>query len=221
VERVREHVPEAFGLRRSLQRARRLTFQAPWPVIAHRAEFPLALNARKLLGCAVEVGVLEGEFSELLLTHWRGLHLVSVDPWLEADRDEWVDIANVAQDEHDRLYERTKERLSRFGSRSTVWRMTGEEAATRVLDHSLDFVYLDARHDYDSVLADLESWAPKMRPGGILAGDDYFDGHVPEGVFGVKSAVQDFFGPRGLRIGVAHADAGTPSWYVVMPPPSG
>ena len=42
-------------------------------------------------------------------------------------------------------------------------------------DASLDWVYLDAAHDYDRVMADLTCIWPKLKPDGILFGDDYFD----------------------------------------------
>ena len=57
----------------------------------------------------------------------------------------------------------------------------------------MDFVYIDARHDYESVLEDLNAWFHKVKPGGILAGHDYADGMLPQGDFGVKSAVDEFF----------------------------
>jgi hypothetical protein len=46
-------------------------------------------------------------------------------------------------------------------------------AASLFRDESLDFVLLDARHDYESVAIDIVSWLPKVRSGGVLAGDDY------------------------------------------------
>lgn len=45
-------------------------------------------------------------------------------------------------------------------------------AATRYRDGSLDCVWLDGAHDAPSVLADLEAWWPKVKPGGVLAGHD-------------------------------------------------
>ena len=38
---------------------------------------------------------------------------------------------------------------------------------------SLDFVYLDARHDFCAMIEDLEAYWPLVAPGGILAGHDY------------------------------------------------
>ena len=73
------------------------------------------------------------------------------------------------------------------------------EAAKRFTDESLDFVYLDADHSYEAVRDDIAAWWPKLKPGGLFAGDDY--GALPvqqinfgQGVlsFGVKQAVDEF-----------------------------
>lgn len=54
-------------------------------------------------------------------------------------------------------------------------------------DQSLDFVFLDADHSYEAVKADIAAWLPKLKPGGLLAGDDY----CYPGITGVKQAVDD------------------------------
>ena len=40
-------------------------------------------------------------------------------------------------------------------------------------DRSIQWVHLDARHDYASVKADITAWLPKIARGGWLSGDDY------------------------------------------------
>ncbi len=60
------------------------------------------------------------------------------------------------------------------------------EAVTDYEDRSLEFVFIDACHTYHEVTKDLEAWYPKVKLGGILAGDDY---NWKE----VKKAVDDFF----------------------------
>jgi hypothetical protein len=47
-------------------------------------------------------------------------------------------------------------------------------------DASIDWVHLDARHDYASVKADIQAWLPKVKLGGWLSGDDYDELKWPE-----------------------------------------
>ncbi|CAE8643805.1 unnamed protein product [Polarella glacialis] len=79
-------------------------------------------------------------------------------------------------------------------------------------DESFDFVYVDALHDRKSVLRDLRTWWPKLRPGGVMAGHDYvssddvipettklsyqvnYDGTRDQTGQLAKGAVDDFFG---------------------------
>lgn len=211
------HSESTTLIRASGMRAARVTYWLPAPVLPHRYDLPLLLNRRGLSGCGVEIGVKRGDFSEALLDGWNGRHLISVDPWAEDAPDAYVDLDNVQQAEHDHFHSETVERLQRFGARSTVWRMTGDEAAGRLPHHSLDFVYLDARHDRLSVLADLTKWYDKLRPGGLFAGHDYIDGRFTNGDFGVRSAVDGFFGERGVRVRSTLSDAPWLTWYVVLP----
>ena len=53
-------------------------------------------------------------------------------------------------------------------------------------DNSLDFVFIDAAHDYKSVIKDIQSWFPKVKKEGVIAGHDY---DCPD----VRKAVTEFF----------------------------
>ena len=160
-----------------------------------RRILPYILNERGLLGIGVEVGVCQGIFAEFILQNWRGRVLYLVDPWALCP-----DYHDAPYD-HEANYAETVKRMQVFADRYRICRMTSLEAASGFEDASLDFVYLDANHSYESVRADLRAWYPKVRQGGMLAGDDY--GVNPEQTvdfglgngsytFGVKRAVDEF-----------------------------
>ena len=196
------------------------SYRATIAFLPTRVELPILLNERRLFGCGVEIGVQQGEFSENILRYWRGMHLISVDPWREDTPENYVDIANVLQPTHELFFQATSKRLAKYGSRSTIWRMTSLEAAPLIPRHSLDFVYIDARHDYPAVMEDLNAWFDKVRPGGIVAGHDYIDGTFPAGEFGVKSAVDEFFYGKQLPVYSTLLDQPWLTWMVEVPPPS-
>lgn len=68
-------------------------------------------------------------------------------------------------------------------------------AANIFNDNSLDIVYIDATHDYNSVKNDIIAWLPKVKNGGFLCGDDYISGWP-----GVVQAVNDNI-PKPIKIG--------------------
>jgi hypothetical protein len=175
-----------------------------------RDQLPELLNALGLTRHAAEIGVYKGEFSELLLSRWQGSKLLSIDPW---QPDE-----NVSADRYERFFGEAQGRLSTFGCRSQIWRLSSEDAAHQVDVESLDFAYLDARHDEESVTRDLELWWPRIRIGGVLAGHDYLDGELAVGGFGVKSAVDRFFCVVGQPVHVTVDDQPWPSWIVLRAP---
>ena len=55
----------------------------------------------------------------------------------------------------------------RFPGRFKLARELSTIAAARVAPRSLDFIYLDARHDYKGVAEDLRAWWPALRSGGV------------------------------------------------------
>lgn len=70
------------------------------------------------------------------------------------------------------------------------------EWAENFADDSVDFVFIDADHSEAGMRADLAAWAPKIKPGGILAGHDYSAADWP----GVVRAVDEFVKLRGLTL---------------------
>lgn len=121
-----------------------------------------------------EVGVFGGYFSEVLCKTMPGLDLTCVDIW--------------GFGKYKRAEEECLERLMPYNVK--IIKKHSVEAAKDVPDESLDFVYIDAAHDYDNVKADINAWAPKVRVGGIIAGDDFYD--FPSGKGGVMRAATEY-----------------------------
>lgn len=69
------------------------------------------------------------------------------------------------------------------------------DAAQQFQDNSVDFCYVDAGHDYESVSRDLAAWWPRIRSGSWFAGDDYTKGYP-----GLQQAVWDFFRPQQIKV---------------------
>lgn len=60
------------------------------------------------------------------------------------------------------------------------------EVYTQFEDQSIDFLFIDANHNYESIKKDIELWYPKVKPGGVIGGHDYQ-------FAGVGRAVNEFF----------------------------
>lgn len=64
-------------------------------------------------------------------------------------------------------------------------------AAKGFADGIVDFCMIDASHEYRFVKRDIEAWLPKIKPGGVIAGDDL---DAP----GVRKAVKEVFGNQWI-----------------------
>jgi MMP 1-O-methyltransferase len=67
--------------------------------------------------------------------------------------------------------------------------------AARCWTQPIDFLYVDADHSHAAVRADLEAWVPHVKPGGVIAGDDYNHPRYP----GVRTAWDAFERAHGFR----------------------
>jgi len=80
-------------------------------------------------------------------------------------------------------------------SKPFVWirRDYSVDAADSFADETIDFIYIDADHTYEGVMADLEAWYPKVKKGGFILGDDFVRHKTRTGVrYGVMEAVTRF-----------------------------
>lgn len=94
------------------------------------------------------------------------------------------------------LFEIFQNNMSVVKNYYSVYKLPSVEGAKLYKDKSLDFVYLDACHLYECLIADINAWLPKIKSGGILAGHDYNHPVWP----GVKTAVDELLGQNNIKI---------------------
>jgi len=114
-----------------------------------------------------EVGVCKGQHARALLRQIKSLEtLILVDPWCPYNR--------LSQEKADIRFGLCKTRLFPYENRIEYMKMQSMEAVDQIEDGSLDFVYIDGLHEFNPVMMDIIKWVPKVRPGGIIAGHDYY-----------------------------------------------
>ena len=120
-----------------------------------------SLNNENFKNCA-EVGVRTGWFSKYILENTK-MKVYAVDPW-----EDNAELSNA-----EAVFQECKERLSSFGERCEMVKGYSPEISDKFENESLDFVYIDGLHDYESVKKDIAAWWEKIRSGGVLSGHDF------------------------------------------------
>lgn len=147
----------------------------------------------------VEVGVWKGTSAAYMaveiINSGKVLKFDCIDTW--EGSEEHLDPTSSAFEPNlisnqDWLYDTFLSNMKPVQGHYTPYRMESLQAAKLYQPASLDFVFIDAAHDYENVLADIQAWFPKVK--GIIAGHDYSWSDE------VKQAVHDFFDPLGLKV---------------------
>lgn len=170
-----------------------------------------------------EIGVLEGEYSEVLCKSNPEAKLYGIDPYkpYRGYHD------YTRRETFKKVFEKAKARLSQYNCQ--IIRKFSMDAARDFTDESLDFVYIDGNHSFQSVTNDIVEWSKKVKPGGIISGHDYIKHrkptsiHVYEVVKGYTEAynIRPWFllASKSIINGVIAAEARTYMW-VKMPSPT-
>lgn len=188
-----------------------------------------------------EVGVWKGDYSRDICNYYQNSlkkHYL-VDPWAPQETQVYQDECNKPKEVQEECLKRTKEQLSRWPDKLHFLRGLSLDMCHEIPDDSLDFCYIDARHDYLGCKEDIEAYWPKVKSGRILAGHDYldaaeckrlteklgwavrndwslcYDGSHNNGA--VKGAVNEFAERNDLQVLVTYGDERWNSWVIVKP----
>ena len=161
-------------------------------------------------GVWAEIGVYRGDFSQKIFEICEPSELYLIDNWRFEIRDHnpfsdeaenfsgfagkihWQhfgDDPNATQEEN---YQHVKSRFA-HAPQVKVVRENSIEGIQSLPDSHFDVMYVDANHQYEYVLRDMMEARKKLKPGGIMQMNDFYEG--PGGAeqnLGVMGAVNTF-----------------------------
>ena len=140
----------------------------------------------------VEVGTFLGKSAVYMaveiINSGKLIKFDCIDHWLGSEEHKDNDKVDV-----DNLYEDFLKNIEPVKGIIKPVRVDSISASKLYKPNSLDFIFIDASHDEQSVKADLTFWMPRLKEDGIIAGDDI-------GNEGVANAVKWFFDNEKLDI---------------------
>lgn len=147
------------------------------------------LDGRPLRGA--EVGVFCGTLSRFLLGNLPQLTLYMVDRWQPAEDASYAEsgdmLAALTYPQWQRIKEHADEATEFADDRRHI--LHGKSTGCWNIDAPLDFVFIDAGHDYESVLRDIRLWGGRVHADGLVMGHDWGS---PVATFEVERAVKEY-----------------------------
>lgn len=147
-------------------------------------------NSKKEIN-VIELGVMYGDFSKMILEKLNPGTLTLVDPYEKNEQLydcaglEGIPTAYSTQAEYVELLKKFEKEIST--GQVIVERKYSHDAAKNYLDNCFDLIYIDACHLYSCVKRDLNDYLRTIEVGGLIAGHDYCEGFP-----GVIQAVDEF-----------------------------
>jgi SAM-dependent methyltransferase len=140
----------------------------------------------------VEVGSWKGRSSSFMaveiLNSGKNIKFDCVDTWEGSIEHQEYDVITDKK-----LFDVFKENIKPVNHIINPIQKSSLEAVNLYEDESLDFVFIDASHEYEDVRNDILAWLPKVKEGGFFGGHDYSPLWP-----GVVSAVNEVFSESEL-----------------------
>lgn len=136
----------------------------------------------------VEIGSWKGKSSAYMAVEiansQKDIQFVCIDTWEGS-------VEHQNKEELQNLYDVFISNMKPVEKYYRPIRLKSLQAVNLFTDNSLDFVLIDASHEYEDIKNDILAWYPKVKIGGVLAGHDYYENN--EFGSGVKKAVNEIF----------------------------
>jgi len=178
----------------------------------YREDLGNLLKENNLNSNGAEIGVAEGNFSEVIIKNFGLKTVYLIDSWKE--HRYWKGI--ITQKQQDEIYNKVSERVSPYGDKVKIVKENSENASKLFEDNFFDFIYIDASHFYNDICNDLKLWYPKLRTGGCFSGHDYHRSADKNNINGVFDAVNEFCAINKIKVSVTKGSYRIPSsWYFI------
>lgn len=164
-------------------------------------------NEHPELKVGAEIGVAGGQHIKALMENTDIEKIYGIDPYQDDCWDDMKGYFDLETDYggFDGLYNEVKDMLNVYGNRVELIRKKSLDVAPEFKDETLDFVFIDAAHDYENCFNDISFWHHRVRKGGYVMGHDWEHSGYP----GVQKAVVEHYGNSVTGIaGPVHV------WYV-------
>jgi hypothetical protein len=152
-------------------------------------------------GVGAEIGVFRGHFTSLICALAKPRKLYLIDPWTKIGPTfGWVEeYTNFDTLTTEAARTEATARAAEFPDIQTVVIENEYPACKALITEPLDFAYLDASHNYEATLDELNHLQGQMTPDSVILGDDWLPNPISRH-HGVFVAVQEFTRNTGWEI---------------------
>jgi len=157
----------------------------PWKLMTNLKGLPdrsALLSELPRNGVVAEIGVAEGDFAAAIQEVCAPEKLYLIDQW---------NTNRYPESMMESVYQRFEKAIT--SDEIVIVRDQSVRAASQFPNAYLDWIYIDTDHSYEMTKQELEAYAPKIKPEGIIAGHDFMQGNWVKGLrYGVIEVVYEF-----------------------------
>ena len=156
-----------------------------------------------------EIGTDKGLYADEICKANPGVKLFCIDPWkIYKENTDYPHQSTLNIN-----YNLTKKRLKPYNVE--IIKRSSMGVINEFEDNSLDFVYIDANHNFKYALEDINGWSKKVRTGGIVSGHDYIWRPRGKRRYDVKEALEIHSKDNNIDELFLLTKAGGSSWYYI------